>query len=93
MLAVAWWLLRSMAPSTRTRPQIGRDRTRGRFGGRSSTVADPQDDLIACSRCGVYLPRTRATMREGDLYCSPKCRDSAPDPRSVTPEDRQEQPR
>lgn len=76
LLAVAWWLLRSMAPATRSRPQIGRNRDGRRFGVKTDRAgADPADDLIACATCGVYLPRGRALTVAGELFCSEGCRD------------------
>lgn len=75
-MAVAWWLLRSLAPAARHRPQIGRSRGGGRFGDKSDRAGtDPDDDLIACATCGVYLPRGRALTVAGELFCSEGCRD------------------
>jgi uncharacterized protein len=28
-----------------------------------------QQDLVACARCGVHLPRSEARLADGKLYC------------------------
>jgi len=37
---------------------------------------DRPDELVACSRCGTYVPSRRAlSSGSGAVYCSPSCRD------------------
>jgi len=43
----------------------------------SRQPVDTGDDLTACARCGVLVPRGRVTRSgTGDLYCSDGCRDA-----------------
>ena len=38
--------------------------------------ADSPEELLACSRCGTYVPDGRAIFGgEGDVFCSRSCRD------------------
>jgi uncharacterized protein len=34
------------------------------------------EDMVACARCGVNLPRSDARLQEGTFYCqdNPRCR-------------------
>lgn len=43
----------------------------------SSRVTDEQPDhLVACRRCGTYVPSRRALAAgSGEVYCGPGCRD------------------
>jgi hypothetical protein len=43
----------------------------------SSHVGDEKPDhLVACRRCGTYVPSRRAlTAGSGEVFCSPGCRD------------------
>jgi hypothetical protein len=53
---------------SRFHPDKRRQRTRGQQG-------DPEQ-LVACSRCGTYVPAPRALTAGGDhVFCSPECRD------------------
>ena len=35
----------------------------------SAKNAPIQQDLVACARCGVHLPRSEARLADGKLYC------------------------
>lgn len=41
-------------------------------------------ELVACARCGVHVPKSRALVRRGQAFCSAGCRDgdgaSGPEP-------------
>lgn len=38
--------------------------------------AGGSDELVACSRCGTYVPSRRALASgSGAVFCSPECRD------------------
>lgn len=53
---------------SRFHPDKRRQRTRDR-------QAEPEK-LVACSRCGTYVPAQRALTAGGDrVFCSPECRD------------------
>lgn len=41
---------------------------------RDRTVKD--EDMVACARCGVHLPRSEARTEAGIFYCqdNPRCR-------------------
>lgn len=53
---------------SRFHPDKRRQRTRGQ-------ETDPEQ-LVACSRCGTYVPARRALSAGGDsTFCSPECRD------------------
>lgn len=41
--------------------------SRGDAGGQPDGT--PAEAMIACSHCGVHLPRSEAEEREGRLYC------------------------
>jgi uncharacterized protein len=50
--------------------RVGRRRVDGR-GARSDAPAAPaQESMVACSRCGVHLPRSEALPGRGGLFCS-----------------------
>jgi uncharacterized protein len=42
-----------------------------RAANRSGSAGDKpvQQDLVACARCGVHLPRSEARLADGQLYC------------------------
>jgi len=42
-------------------------RPRARF---EHPPAKPQDDMLRCEYCGVYLPRSEATVQSGRSFCS-----------------------
>lgn len=44
-------------------------RVGGRAGG-APHVPPPHEDMVACSRCGVHLPRSEALPGRGGLFCS-----------------------
>lgn len=31
---------------------------------------DKAEEMVRCAHCGVYLPRSEALMKEGQLWCS-----------------------
>jgi uncharacterized protein len=39
-------------------------------------TTDKGEDMVACARCGVNMPRSEARVEGGKLYCSnnPNCR-------------------
>jgi hypothetical protein len=38
------------------------------------------EELLQCSSCGTFVPRGRALpAADGDIFCSPECRDAASD--------------
>lgn len=59
---VVWGLLRGFSRSRVTR---------GEGAARASTA----EDMVACSRCGVHMPRSDANVESGSFYCrdNPRC--------------------
>jgi len=53
-------------------------RFRRRTGHGSRVQKQPPEELVACSRCGTYVPARRAlTAGDGAVYCSTSCRDAS----------------
>jgi uncharacterized protein len=50
-------------------------RTRAR-GGEPGAPAVKSEDMVACARCGVHLPRSEARAEAGVFHCqdNPRCR-------------------
>ena len=58
-----WWLYRGL-----TRSKIKHDQDKA--------PASRVEDMVACARCGVNLPRSDAREEGGSFYCldNPNCR-------------------
>ena len=78
LVAAFWWITRQ------------RDRLRGQ-GERQSSSTPPESTrpsapapqiMVACCRCGVYLPRADAVLDadSGQAYCGPEHRKAGPAP-------------
>lgn len=66
VVLLVWWLLLRARPSRSTRD--GRN-----DGPRASPGAPPQappEDMVACTHCGVHLPRGDALPGRGGVFCS-----------------------
>lgn len=51
--------------------RAARRRVRGRPTDAAPPAAAPrQEDMVACSECGVHLPRSEALPGRGGLFCS-----------------------
>ncbi len=37
--------------------------------GAPKSAAPPQEDMVRCAACGVYLPRSASILRHGAHYC------------------------
>jgi len=50
----------------------------------AADLADEQPDhLVACQRCGTYVPSRRAlTSGSGEVFCGPGCRDRVQAPQA-----------
>jgi uncharacterized protein len=59
---VVWGLLRGFARSRVTRDE-------------GAARASTPEDMVACARCGVHMPRSDATIDSGSFYCrdNPRC--------------------
>jgi uncharacterized protein len=42
----------------------------------AAAKAAASEDMVACARCGVNVPRSEAAMKDGVFYCkdNPRCR-------------------
>jgi uncharacterized protein len=42
----------------------------------AAKAAAASEDMVACARCGVNVPRSEAAMKDGVFYCkdNPRCR-------------------
>ncbi|MBP6778094.1 MAG: hypothetical protein KA151_12685 [Piscinibacter sp.] len=50
--------------------RASRRRVGGRRAGADAPAAPPaQENMVACSRCGVHLPRSEALPGRGGLFC------------------------
>lgn len=72
LLAIAWALYRLIESGierlSRTTREVG-------GGARQTRPTLTGDELVACARCGVHIPRSRALVRHGQAFCSAACRD------------------
>jgi late competence protein required for DNA uptake (superfamily II DNA/RNA helicase) len=59
---IAWGLLRGFS-----RSRVARDEGAAR--------ASSAEDMVACSRCGVHMPRSEAKVESGAFCCrdNPRC--------------------
>jgi len=59
---VVWGLFRGFGRSRVTRDEAASRRTAG-------------EDMVACVRCGVHMPRSEARIDAGSFYCrdNPRC--------------------
>ena len=59
---IVWGLLRGFGRSRVTRDEAATRRTAG-------------EDMVACARCGVHMPRSEAKIDAGSFYCrdNPRC--------------------
>ena len=37
---------------------------------KAKSAPTPQDDVVPCAHCGVYVPRAEAVHAHGKIYCS-----------------------
>lgn len=49
---------------------LARSGSRRVTGGRSKPPLPPHEDMVACSQCGLHLPRSEALPGRGGLFCS-----------------------
>jgi hypothetical protein len=42
----------------------------------SAAPSAPPEVMVACAVCGVYVPRSSASERTGQFFCSPAHRDA-----------------
>lgn len=59
---IVWGLLRGF-----TRSRVTRDE--------GATRAPAGEDMVACARCGVHMPRSEANVESGSFFCrdNPRC--------------------
>lgn len=62
LIGIAVWLLYKGLTKAKNRPRDGSNPSAG--------DASPSEDMVACSRCGVNLPRSEAKQVNGTYECA-----------------------
>jgi len=56
---LAWWFVKGVLRVTRDRDEIAKKQSTSLKG----------EDMVACARCGVNMPRSEAREEDGKFFC------------------------